>query len=59
MALTLVTTVQRFQALSTDAWPEDPPEGSTLHVVDTGAQYVSHDGTWEEDLRQIYAIQNA
>lgn len=35
----------------------DPPEGSVFHAVDTGAQYVYHNGGWAEDLRLIYAMQ--
>jgi len=34
----------------------DPSEGSTFHAVDTGAQYVYHNGGWAEDLRLIYAL---
>lgn len=30
--------------------------GSTLHFVDTGEQYVMYDGTWEPDLRLITAL---
>ena len=60
MATKKVATVQRWQGLSTDAKPStDVPEGSTFHAVDTGAQYVYYDGTWEEDLRQIYALREA
>ena len=33
-------------------------EGATFHAVDTGAQYVYHDGGWAEDLRAIYAAQH-
>lgn len=57
MAVSLIATIQRFQALSTDEWPASPPEGSTLHVIDTGEEYVFHDGTWEKDLRRIAALQ--
>jgi len=56
MAITLVTTIQRFQGLSTDTKPESPPEGSTLHVIDSGEEYVFYDGTWEQDLRMITAL---
>lgn len=33
--------------------------GTMATEVDTGAQYVFMNGTWEEDLRLIYAIQQA
>ncbi len=56
MAVTLVTTIQRFQGLSTDVKPADAPEGSTFHTVDTGEQWVFYNGTWEQDLRLIYAL---
>ncbi len=56
MAVILVSTIQRFQAMSADTWPSNPPEGSCLHVIDTGEEYVFHDGTWEQDLRSITAM---
>lgn len=46
----------KLQGLSTDEKPMDVQNGATLHIVDTGAQYVFHDGGWVEDLRQIYAL---
>jgi hypothetical protein len=55
--LTLIVTIQRFQGLSTDIKPEAPAEGSTYNCVDTGERYVYYDGTWEEDMTLIYAIQ--
>lgn len=51
MAVKLVTTIQRFQGLSSDIKPTSPPEGSTFHVIDTGEEYVFYDGTWELDIR--------
>lgn len=59
MTVTLVATIQRFQGLSTDAKPTDPPEGSTFHSVDTGEQWVFYNGMWELDLRLIAALQDA
>ena len=56
MTIKLVTTAQRFQGLSTDEKPASPPEGSTLHIIDTGEEYIYHDGTWEDDLRMIAAM---
>ena len=56
MAVKLITTIQRFQALSADEWPTSPPEGATLHIIDTGEEYVFFDGTWEQDLRRIAAL---
>jgi len=56
MSVKLVTTVQNFIGLSSDAKPTSPPEGSTLHIIDTGEQYIFFDGSWEPDLRLIYAL---
>ena len=49
----LVTTIQRFQGESGDVKPPDAPDGSTFHSVDTGQEWVMHDGMWELDLRAI------
>lgn len=59
MAVKLATTIKVFLALSSDDWPTAPPEGSVLHIVDTGDEYIYFDGTWEQDLRRIAAIQAA
>ena len=48
-----------YIGLSSDEYPVNVIEGSTLHMVDTGEQFVSHEGIWEEDLRLIYAIKTA
>lgn len=40
---------------------EDKPtaaSGSTLHVVDTGEEYIYFNGGWQQDLRRIYALRN-
>lgn len=57
MTVRLIATIQRFHGLSTDVKPENPPEGSTYHAVDTGEEFVFFDGTWERDLRLITAFQ--
>lgn len=50
-------TGKHLQALSTDEWPLSGVEdGATLHVVDSGEEYVFHDGAWEKDLRRIAAL---
>jgi len=60
MTVCLETTIQRWNGLSTDDKPStDVKEGSTFHAVDTGAKFIFHNGMWEEDLREIYAIQTA
>jgi len=60
MAVGKIATIKTFQGLSSDDKPTtDVPEGSTFHVVDTGEELVFMDGMWEQDLRRIYAIQQA
>ena len=56
MTTTRVSTIERYQGLSTDAMPVDPPEGSTFHAVDTGEEFIYFDGTWEKDMRRIAAL---
>ena len=58
MTVLMVTTIKRYQGLSSDIKPEaDTPEGSTYHEIDTGYEYVFHDSMWEQDLRRIVALQ--
>jgi len=33
--------------------------GSKFYEVDTGATFIWNDGTWENDLRLIYAVREA
>jgi len=57
MTVKLQTVIHRWNVLSSDAWPETAvAEGSTIHVVDTGEEYIYYDGAWEQDLRRIYAL---
>jgi hypothetical protein len=60
MAITLLdATGKRRQGLSSDVKPlTDVEEGTTFHVVDTGAQYIFHDGMWEPDRRLLHALQS-
>jgi len=59
MAVKLETKIFRWNCISSDAFPETAvPEGSTMHVVDTGEEHIYHNGTWEQDLRRIYALQH-
>ena len=59
MTSKLISRVQNYHGLSTDEKPDEPSEGSTFHAVDTGEQYVFFDGSWEPDLRMIYAVRQA
>ena len=57
MAVKLMTVIHRWNVLSSDAWPETAvAEGSEIHVVDTGEEYIYHDGAWQQDLRRVYAL---
>lgn len=52
---------QQFSGISSDAKPykgdiSKYPDGSTLHFVDTGEEFVYHDGMWEDDLRLKHAL---
>ncbi len=59
MTVRLQNTIQHFNVLSSDAWPGTAiKEGSTLHVIDTGEEYIYYNGTWEYDMRRIYALRN-
>lgn len=58
MTVFLVSNYRQWQGLSTDEKPTtDVTEGSTYHSVDTGEEYVFHNGMWERDLRRIAALQ--
>jgi len=60
MAVQLVTNVTHRQCLSTDDKPTvDIPIGSTLHFWDTGAQFVWDGSNWQDDLRMIFALEQA
>lgn len=73
MATVILTTstdlgapvIYQLMGLSTDArlltLPDGSalPDGSTLHVVDTGEQYVFFAGAWHPDLRLARAIRLA
>ena len=57
MAVSFVATKKHFQGDSTDDKPlTDVPEGSTFHTVDTGEEFVYHNGMWELDLRSIRVL---
>lgn len=59
MTVSLITTIQRWAGFSTDVKPTDAKEGATFHAVDTGEEYVYHDGVWVQDMRRINAIKAA
>jgi len=56
MAIKLEATIKRYNGISSDEKPESPPEGSTLHFIDTGEKFIYHNGMWEDDLSLIYAF---
>ena len=47
----------KLQGLSSDVKPMDAQDGATFHVIDTGEQYIMHDGMWEPDLRLTRALE--
>jgi hypothetical protein len=60
MTVCLITTIQNWSGQSGDqVGITDAKEGSTFHAVDTGVKYIYHNDGWVEDLRDIYAIQQA
>lgn len=60
MAYQLETTIMRWNGADGDHMDiTEAPEGSTFHAVDIGKRYIFHNGGWVEDLRDIYAIQQA
>ncbi len=55
MTVCLVTTTHHFNGQDGEQLSiTDATEGSTFHAVDTGRQYIYHNGGWAEDLRDIY-----
>jgi hypothetical protein len=59
MAVCLETNSQKWNGASTDVKPANAPEGSEFHAVDSGEEYVYHNGMWVQDLRRINAIKMA
>ncbi len=58
MAVYTQIVSEHYICYSSDTKPAGRP-GETLHEVNTGIQFV-HDGEqWVEDLRQIYAYEQA
>lgn len=59
MTLCLQTDICVYNGAASDVKPDDAPEGSTFHAVDTGEEYIYHNGMWTQDLRRINAIKMA
>lgn len=59
MTVKLVTTVQKFIGVSTDAKPADAPVGSTFYELNTGEAFIFDGSNWVEDLALIYALSQA
>ena len=49
----------RFIGHSSDEKPSDVDDGAEFHAIDTGEEYIFHDGMWYQDLRKINAIKMA
>lgn len=56
MALKLIREVQSFIGVSSDPFPGTADDGAILHIIDTGEEYIFHDGKWERDMRLITAL---
>ena len=51
------TTIFHWNQFSTDVKPSSGvTEGSTAHNVDTGEEFIYHNGMWVQDLIRIYAL---
>ena len=53
-------SLNNYMGYASDTKPTGPEEvsnGKTFTEVDTGKVWIWFGGTWEEDLRLIYAIQ--
>ena len=59
MSICLETNIKKWNGVSSDVKPSDAPEGSGFHVIDTGEEYIYHNGMWVQDLRMINAINSA
>lgn len=60
MAISLTdATGKHLVGLSSDDKPTDVDEGTYIHIVDTGEEYIFCDGMWFQDLRRINAIKMA
>jgi len=50
---------QHFSGYSSDEKPlTGVQDGAFFHVLDTGEEYVFHDGMWESDFRNLHNDQN-
>lgn len=49
-------SIERWNGHSSDEKPTTAPEGSEFHAVDTGEEFIFHNGMWVQDLRRINAI---
>jgi len=58
MATRTVVNEIKMQGYTSDEKPR-ASDGSGYHVLDTGAQFVSHEGVWVPDNRMAYAVKMA
>ena len=55
MAVREGSSQQSFSGFSTDEKPlTGVQNGASFHVLDTGEEYVFHDGMWESDFRNFH-----
>ena len=57
MTVKLMATIYRWNCNSSDTKPNSGvPEGSTIHYIDTGEEFIYHNDMWEPDRRLINAL---
>lgn len=60
MAISLTdATGKHLVCLSSDDKPMTVDDGTQIHIIDTGEEYIFLNGMWEIDLRKINAIKMA
>ena len=54
MTTQLQTVIHRWTGMSSDVKPSSGVgEGSTFHNIDTGEEFIYHNGMWEDDIRSL------
>jgi len=57
MAIKFIAKSSSWIGISSDVKPvSGVQEGTTCHYVDTGEEFIFHDGMWEDDLRVVHNV---
>lgn len=57
MAVKFVSKIYKWNGISSDIKPTSGvQEGSTFHYIDTGEEFIFHNGMWEDDLRYVHNV---